>query len=106
MCGTHTYIMREARLQTVTSTQEDSNMEEHVWLMWLFAVMLAIMPLSILLMTRSAKPDERCANLERDVASGILVIDDKEYVRLELVAMYIAQAQMRQRWGKDIDSIV
>lgn len=82
-------------------------MEYPTWLLWLVATLLAMMPMSVLLMSRSAKPKKRRAKpveYNPSVAcEGVLVINEVEAL---VIARAIAEVQMRQMWGKDIDSIV
>ena len=78
-----------------------------VWLVWLIATTLAMMPLSILLMARmedEVSPDrEKCnADYESVSGEGILAIEEEE---LLAITHMIATVQMRQRWDKDITTI-
>ena len=80
------------------------------WLIWLVATLIAIMPMSILLIARSVdkvRPKRRRA---KPVEYNPLVSGDGDldYEELELLAIahMVATVQMRQRWGKDISTIV
>lgn len=85
-------------------------MEIPTWLMWLVALMLAIVPLSILPIAmkvdkvrpkkRRAKPVEFIPMVAGD---GFIVYREED---LLLLVSVLAGVQMRQRWGKDIDYIV
>lgn len=84
-------------------------MEIPVWLMWSVALLLAMLPMSILLIARSVdkvRPKKRRAKLREFIpdasCEGVIVISEEEAYAL---ARAIAHAQMRQRWGKDIDWI-
>lgn len=80
-----------------------------VWLMWTVAMLLAMMPMSILYVAMKVdkvRPKRRRAKVvEVDpltVGDGFI---DYEEEALVLLAYIVAQEQMRQRYGKDIDWI-
>ncbi len=80
------------------------------WIKWATAMLLAMMPRSVLPMSMkvaTVSPKKRCAKpmVKPEVAvEGF--IDDEEEEELLAIVNSIAQRQMRQRWGKDIDHIV
>lgn len=86
-------------------------MEVPVWLMWVVAFLLAVMPLSVIPIAmkvdkvrptkRRAKPVEFTTLVACD---GFIVmeLDDEELLDL---ARILAAEQMRIHWGKDIDFI-
>lgn len=85
-------------------------MQIPVWLMWLFALMLAIMPLSILLIARSVdkvRPKKRRAKPREFIpdaaCEGVLVINEEEAL---VIARALAYAQMTERWGRDKSRII
>lgn len=81
-----------------------------LWLVWLVATLIAIMPLLVIPMAmkvdkvrpkkRRAKPVEFIPMVACD---GFIAHSEED---LLLIAHMIAASQMRQRWGKDIDHIV
>jgi len=80
-----------------------------IWLLWVIAVSLAAMPLSTLLIARKVdkvRPKRRRAKpvefIPLVAGEGVLVNEEAE---LRYIAYVMAQSQMRQRWGKDIDHI-
>ena len=86
-------------------------MDYPTWLLWLVATLLAIsVPASTLMIIRAVdkvRPKKRRAKpLEFNPyasCEGVLVINEEEAL---VIARALAEVQMRQRWGKDIDSIV
>lgn len=85
-------------------------MEYPLWLVWMVATLLAMLPMSILLVARTVdkvRPKKRRAKpVEFDplvACDGVLVISEEEAL---VIATALARAQMRQRWDKDIAYIV
>lgn len=78
-----------------------------IWVLWCFALLLAAMPVTTLLIARSVdkvRPKRRRAKhpvfVSDAVCDGVLVfVEEEELVRF---ASRLAQEQMRIRWGKDI----
>ena len=73
-----------------------------LWLKGMVAMLLSIFQLSHLLIPRSVEDgsDERCATPDEEVACE----DDLDEELVAITSM-MADVQMRQMWGKDIDHI-
>jgi len=81
-----------------------------IWLMWVVAIQLAAMPLAILLVARSKEPHRarkkrRAKPKEFNPEVACSVDQDYEELEMLIIAYAMADIQMRQRWGKDIDYI-
>ena len=79
-------------------------MNDNIWLLWMLAIAIACMPLSILLMQRKSEAVgvDGSSSEVREEASYVTTQD----IMLWYIAYAMAQVQMRQYWDKDIDHIV
>lgn len=88
-------------------------MDVPLWLIWVVATLLAIMPLSVIPMAMKVdkvRPKKlRAKGIEFTpmvACEGFIAIDGWSEDDWYDLLMIISQSQMRQRWGKDIDHIV
>lgn len=83
-------------------------MKVPVWVVWLFAIAIAISPLSTLLMSRMDLADgssiEVC-NTPEVSSEDIQDIEDVDEAMILYIAKIITEHQLSQYWGKDLSRI-